>query len=60
MVALEEGGPSADLEVIGIADLGLLDFDQAVGNKGLAEGQEGSGSEKTDLEVELYVVQFGA
>lgn len=59
-MALEEGGPSADLEVIGIADLGLLDSDQEVGNKGLAEGQEGSGSEKTDLEVELYVVHFGA
>lgn len=58
-VALEEGGQAADLEVIGIDDLGLLEFDQALGNKGLSEGQEGSGSEKTDLEVELHVVHFG-
>lgn len=50
---------TADLEVTGIADLGLLEFDQVLENKGLAEGQEASGSEKTDLEAELKVVHFG-
>jgi hypothetical protein len=51
---------AADLQVTGIADLELLEFDQALGNKGLAEEQEGSGSERTDLEAELKVVHFGA
>ena len=60
MVALEAAELAAGLEVIGIADLELLEFDQGLGNKGLAEEREGSGSERTDLDVELYVVHFGA
>lgn len=60
MEVLKEGGVAADLQVTGIADLELLEFDQVLENKGLAEEQEGSGSERTDLEAELKVVHFGA
>lgn len=52
---------TADLQVIGIADLEFLEFDQVqLGNRGLAEEQEGSDSGSTDLDAELKVVRFEA
>lgn len=45
VVVLVDGAEAAEVEVVDIADLGLLEFDQVVESKGHAEKQGESGSE---------------
>jgi hypothetical protein len=55
LVVLQEKAAAAGMMVPDIGDLVVLEVDQVENSKGLAEGQEESGSVETDLKVELEV-----
>lgn len=55
LVVLQEKAAAAGTMVPDIGDLVVLEVDQVENSKGLAEGQEESGSVETDLKVELEV-----
>lgn len=52
------GAAAAVGEVFGTAELGLLVFDQMLGNMHLAEEREEYGSGRIGLEIELKVADF--
>lgn len=60
VVVLQKKAVAAVKEVLGIVGLVVLEFDQAVDSRALAEGQKESDSVGIDLAVELEVADSAA